>query len=58
MSVVVHNLYCVRGSDQQETSGRNLNGQDKILKIIMIITIHNHHYKNICASKLLAHAKI
>jgi hypothetical protein len=24
MSVVIHNLYCVRGSDQQETSGRNL----------------------------------
>ncbi len=32
-SVVVCNLYCDRSSDQQETSGRNLKGFDKLIII-------------------------
>jgi hypothetical protein len=43
MSVVIHNLYCIRGSGLlQETSGQNL----KVIIIIMIYTKHNHYYHN------------
>ncbi len=37
----VCNLYCIRNRGQQETSGRNLKGLDKLI-IIMMYTKHNH----------------
>jgi hypothetical protein len=57
MSVVVCNLCCDRGNDQQVSSGRNLKGLDKLIIIMIYTKLKFKHRQNTGSDKILAVTK-